>query len=440
MISKELKSKKRPVDVISEEERKRIKDEARRKREELNRQIEEQKRKNREKRASREIRTMNGRQLGLTTSAGMDQATRSAKDYKSWLKRETGQDLTTEQSNQIDKAFSSQKTNQGLNSLYDRWKENNRNRQIEMVEEDKQAGGRLNDLAAAEERSRRYNKNYNDNLMDMYRQYQRQQQQNMVEEDKRAGGRFSEYIEGLKEKNTQEQTGKTGPYQEADKIREKYLKRLQQEQEGKSKEEIYDDKRSQLMGEKDDFWTRALKGGDIAGRDTAEDFRQITNIINKNKKNGNIYTMSDEDLEGFRTGMRNRELEKAKEAQKAAQDYSSRQPGQAWADVFDLIENEDQATLAEDQKSEWQKTQGQRRQSSVDQADNYFRFEYDPNMFEGDEPEAIRAMVYDRIMEGKDTYEDRTAGMSQEQKAELDARIDRAIGLANDTEHYGVIP
>ena len=234
MISKEIKEKKKPTDVISEEERRAMKRKAQQEQalkklqEEIQRKKEEKKRQEEEKKArtQNEVKTYNGRQQGLTTKAGMQQAMRSEKDYRKWVEHETGKDYNTllkddlnetlrqvknkklkiDQMQQIEedkqaggrlnelaaqrqkKDAALQQQNEALQKL---WKDFNRSKQQRMVEEDKQAGGRLNAEAAAMQRQQDAQAKQNETLRNLWKQNNRAQQQRMVEADKAAGGRLN---------------------------------------------------------------------------------------------------------------------------------------------------------------------------------------------------------------------------------------------------------
>lgn len=75
-----------------------------------------------------------------------------------------------------------------------------------------------------------------------------------------------------------------------------------------------------------------------------------------------------------------------------------------------------------------------RRQETIERADDFFQFDYDPTIWALDaSQEEQREALYDRMMENRDTYAERTANMTPEEKAELDKRLDAVLQSANDT-------
>ena len=102
------KKNSKPVNRISNKERTQIKQEARSRigtgyvpQETLKRKAKEQASQNQANRKPMEQRTAYGRQQGLTTMAGMQQANRSGDDYINWAQREYGTTMPVNQQRQI---------------------------------------------------------------------------------------------------------------------------------------------------------------------------------------------------------------------------------------------------------------------------------------------------------------------------------------------------
>ena len=139
-------------------------------------------------------------------------------------------------------------------------------------------------------------------------------------------------------------------------------------------------------------------------------------------------------------------------AHQQVEDYFSNKPYNDMGSVFDFVRgwdiNNEQAILDNETYNgtpEHEKAQGlwdelnstkdADKQNVLDRAENFFRYDYDPNMFEdGEDPEIARRALYDAIM--PDTYDERIGKLRDNEKLQLDSMLDSVLQRAKTEKNY----
>ena len=162
----------------------------------------------------------------------------------------------------------------------------------------------------------------------------------------------------------------------------------------------------------------------------------------------NIYYMSDKGLQTRYDNSRAEEDRYNAQAKGIKQEKTGRkteyQPDVLWGSVYDLTADLDQrstknAVFGQGSDADRQQAAAdldrmradaeEGKKTATERAKEVFG-KHQAWLYDESRPEELREMVYDEIM--PDTYAERVASMTPEQKAELDRRIDAAI--ANETE------
>ena len=186
----------------------------------------------------------------------------------------------------------------------------------------------------------------------------------------------------------------------------------------------------QMPGSKKSGWLSKAKGNDVSNLLSYSTAKQYINThpydLKAAQANMNKWESATKEAVSTVDEMHN-------EAHRQVGEKFSQKPFHAMGDVFDFVNGLDKQN--EQTINNLESTETERRQNVLDRAEDFLRDGIDLDLPEYvDDPNVMRRALYDNIM--PDTYDERTANMTPEDKAELDKRLDIVLQRASTEENY----